>query len=110
MNSNAGMANVSAVDALLEQNSKNRLAMDDMMTELGQQQQQQGGQLTSNDPAARQLLVNSCLDEIVPFMAKHKDLYLQRLMKTCEQIDFPQPAIGEIKKATEGFIVKYSEQ
>ena len=34
MNSNAGMANVSAVDALLEQNSKNRLAMDDMMTEL----------------------------------------------------------------------------
>ena len=120
MNSNAGMANVAGVDALLEQSSKHRLAMDDMMSQLDgqkheqqqqQQQQQQGGGEDINDPTVRQLLVNTCLDEITPFMAKHKDLYLRQLMEACEQIDFPQPAVvEEIRKATEGFIVKYTQQ
>ena len=43
-------------------------------------------------------------------MAKHKGVYLQRLMKSCEGIDFPEAALVEIEKATEGFIVKYTEQ
>ena len=42
-------------------------------------------------------------------MAKHKGVYLQRLMKSCEGIDFPEAALVEIEKATEGFI-KYTEQ
>ena len=31
-------------------------------------------------------------------------------MKSCEGIDFPEAALVEIEKATEGFIVKYTEQ
>ena len=108
---NSGMTNLSAVDATLAQVSKDRQTMDKMMRELGTQEGTgpQAANIT-NDPAARQVLVTERLDELAPFMAKHKGVYLQRLMKSCEGIDFPEAALVEIKKATEGFIVKYSEQ
>ena len=107
---NSGMINLSAVDATLAQVSKDRQTMDKMMKELGGQ----GGIApqvanATNDLAARQVLVTERLDELAPFMAKHKGVYLQRLMKSCG-IDFPEAALVEIEKATEGFIVKYTEQ